>query len=129
MALNFDHNRPIYIQLMEYFYGKICRSELKLGEKLPSVRETAVNVGVNPNTVSRTYMEMERELVVVSKRGQGTFVTEDKAIISHLKESTAEKQVEAFLQTMKQNGFSESETLQIIKKKVELIEMEGDNNE
>lgn len=128
MSLHFDHNRPIYIQLMEHFYRKICRNELKAGDKLPSVRETAVEAGVNPNTVSRTYMEMEREAVVVSKRGQGTFVTEDQSVIQQLKETTAEQQMDAFLTTMKQIGFSEKEILDLIQKRLSALENGGDSN-
>ncbi|MBU9711989.1 GntR family transcriptional regulator [Evansella tamaricis] len=114
MTIPFDQNRPIYLQLMEHFYGKICRYELKEGEKLPSVRETAVEVGVNPNTVSRTYMEMERENVVVTKRGQGTFVTEDHDVIHQLRERIAENQIDTFLDVMTHNGFSEDEIIELI---------------
>ncbi|MBU9723713.1 MULTISPECIES: GntR family transcriptional regulator [Bacillaceae] len=118
MAIQFDQNRPIYIQLMEFFYRKICRSELKVGEKLPSVRETAIQVEVNPNTVSRAYMEMEREKVVVTKRGQGTFVTEDNEVIKDLREKIAENQVDAFLVGMVQIGFTEEDIISIIQKRM-----------
>ncbi|UCZ51564.1 GntR family transcriptional regulator [Bacillus shivajii] len=119
MALQFDNDRPIYIQLMEHIYGKICRSEWKPGEKLPSVRETAIEAGVNPNTVSRAYMEMERESVVESKRGQGTFVTEDGKVIESLKITTAEKQINAFLLAMGKIGLSKEETVELVKKQIE----------
>ena len=129
MAISFDHKRPIYLQIMEYFYGEICRSELKPGEKLPSVRHTAVDAGVNPNTVSRAFMEMERERVVITKRGQGTFVTADLAVISQLKQTTAEKQVDSFLIAMKQYGFSDKETLQLVEKQVNLLKKGSRDNE
>ncbi|MDG5787052.1 GntR family transcriptional regulator [Evansella sp. AB-P1] len=129
MTIQFDQNRPIYLQLMEYFYGKICRFELEAGDKLPSVRETAVEVGVNPNTVSRTYMEMEREKVVISKRGQGTFVTEDQQMINELRERTAEKHIDAFLTVMIQNGFNEEEIMELIQKQLRIINKGGRENE
>ncbi|WP_096435247.1 GntR family transcriptional regulator [Alteribacter populi] len=118
MRIKFDNNRPIYIQIMEYIYGNICRGELKPGEKLPSVREMAVDAGVNPNTVSRTYMEMEREKIVESKRGQGTFVTEDDSIIARLKKATTEKQIEAFVDTLNQYGYTQGEIVTLIQEYV-----------
>ncbi|WP_026689751.1 GntR family transcriptional regulator [Alteribacter aurantiacus] len=109
MTLSFDHNRPIYIQVMEHVYGQVCRGELNPGDKLPSVREMAVSAGVNPNTISRTYMEMEREKVVESKRGQGTFVTNNQSVIDELKVSAAKKETERFVGALSQYGYTEKE--------------------
>ncbi|MCE7791193.1 GntR family transcriptional regulator [Salipaludibacillus sp. CUR1] len=118
MGLTFDNNRPIYLQLMEYLYGQICRTDLKPGEKLPSVRELAVKVGVNPNTVSRTYMEMERKDIVVSKRGQGTFVTEDKTVIQELRQKIADDKIGDFILMMNQIGLKNEEILQLMEQKM-----------
>lgn len=118
MGIDFDNHRPIYIQIMEYIYSRISRGEMPPGSKLPSVRDFAVEVGVNPNTVSRTYMEMEREAVVLSKRGQGTFVTEDTAIIENLRRDLAEKQVDTFLDTMYNLGLDHKTILNLIKKRM-----------
>ncbi|SES32097.1 GntR family transcriptional regulator [Salipaludibacillus aurantiacus] len=118
MGLTFDNNRPIYLQLMEYLYGQICRTDLKPGEKLPSVRELAVKVGVNPNTVSRTYMEMERKDIVVSKRGQGTFVTEDITVIQELRKKIADDKIGDFILMMNQIGLKNEEILQLMEQKM-----------
>ena len=76
MSEEFDPSKPIYLQLSERINNQIVRKELSAGEKLPSVREMAIRSGVNPNTVQRTYSELERMGIVETKRGQGTFVTE-----------------------------------------------------
>ena len=58
MTDTFQTNQPIYLQLVERIKKEIMRDELKPGDKLPSVRELAVQSGVNPNTVQRTYREL-----------------------------------------------------------------------
>lgn len=119
MGLEFDNHRPIYMQIMEHIYSRISRGDMIPGSKLPSVREFAVEAGVNPNTVSRTYMEMERELVVVSKRGQGTFVTEDIAVIEALRRDIAAKQVDTFLETMHNLGMDDETILRLMKERMD----------
>ncbi|WNF35167.1 GntR family transcriptional regulator [Bacillaceae bacterium IKA-2] len=112
MSVTFDNSKPIYLQLIDYFFQKICNGSLKPGEKLPSVRETAVDVGVNPNTVQRTYAEMERRGVVESRRGQGSFVTENEYLLKQLRTDISEQYVTNFIQYMKNNGFSNAEILE-----------------
>lgn len=111
MNLSFDNSKPIYLQLIDYFFQKICNGSLRPGEKLPSVRETAVDVGVNPNTVQRAYAEMERRGVVESRRGQGSFVTENEYSLKQLRTDISEQYVTNFIQYMQNNGFSDAEIL------------------
>ncbi|WP_091273543.1 GntR family transcriptional regulator [Alteribacillus persepolensis] len=106
MADSFDTSKPIYRQLADQMSWRIIRGELKTGEKLPSVRETAVEFGVNPNTVSRTYSEMERDGVVETKRGQGTFVTDNQAVLDELRERMKQLHIEQFVREMEAMGFS-----------------------
>lgn len=121
---SFHHDRPIYKQIMEIIHGQICRGRLRPGEKLPSVREYAVEMGVNPNTVSRTYIELEREGIVLSKRGQGTFVTEDTAVIERLRQAIAEEKTREFIAMMNDAGITAEETISFIQK--EIKEENGD---
>ncbi len=65
---------PVYAQLQQQFIAAIGRGELRRGEQLPSVRDVAAALGINPNTVNRAYGELERDGVVATKRGRGTFV-------------------------------------------------------
>jgi GntR family transcriptional regulator len=111
MTFPFDNAKPIYLQLMDHFYQRICSGQLKAGDKLPSVRETAVEAGVNPNTVQRTYSEMERKGVIEVRRGQGSFVTSDKQVIEQMRMEISEKFVKEFIESMLRNGFSQEEIL------------------
>ena len=85
MAELFHSSKPIYEQIAEMIKKRIIRGELTAGGKLPSVREMAIEVNVNPNTVQRTYRELETMDIVESKRGQGTFVTEDTEVIASIR--------------------------------------------
>ena len=76
--MEFHSALPIYLQVMSFIKRDIVNGTLKPGDKLPSVRDTAIQYAINPNTVSRVYRELEIEGISYTKRGMGTFVTEDK---------------------------------------------------
>ncbi|MCT8137938.1 GntR family transcriptional regulator [Anaerobacillus sp. CMMVII] len=115
MSVSFDNSKPIYLQLMDYFFQQICNGSLIPGQKLPSVRETAVDVGVNPNTVQRTYAEMERKGIVEARRGQGSFVTDNEVVIKQLRSEISEQYITTFITYMLNNGFSEAEIIEQVK--------------
>lgn len=66
---------PVYLQLSEQMLSAVARGDLVVGEQLPSVRDVAARLGVNPNTVNRAYAELERFGVVETRRGRGTFAS------------------------------------------------------
>lgn len=72
-----DDDRPIYVQIMDEIRRAIVAQGLDGDEPLPSVRELASSLQVNPNTVSRAYRELERDGIVYVRRGRGTFVSPD----------------------------------------------------
>jgi GntR family transcriptional regulator len=65
---------PVYVQLAEQVLHALARGSLRNGDRLPAVRAVAASLGVNPNTVNRAYAELERDGVLETKRGRGTFV-------------------------------------------------------
>jgi GntR family transcriptional regulator len=78
MLVNLDPNdgRPLYLQIMDEVRRAIVVGTLRAEDPLPSVRELAGELVVNPRTVSQAYQELEREGVIYVRRGQGTFVSE-----------------------------------------------------
>ena len=82
--MDFDNNRPIYIQLLEDFKIKISTGEWEAGDKIDSVRNLATDYKVNPNTIQRALAELEREGLCESQRTIGRFVTEDEKKIKSL---------------------------------------------
>jgi GntR family transcriptional regulator len=69
---------PVYLQIKEQVLHAISRGQLRPGDQLPTVREVAVDLEINPNTVNRAYADLEREGVLTSRRGRGTFISERK---------------------------------------------------
>lgn len=113
----FNDNLPIYIQIMNLIKKRVISGELKGGEKLASVRELSTDLKVNPNTIQRSYQELERENLVFTQRGMGTFVTEDENIIKSLKNNMAANMVKSFIMEMKSLGFTSKEIVDLIDEK------------
>ncbi len=75
--LDYRDARPIYTQIFDGFREQIATGVLQAGEKLPSVRELAVSLAINPNTIQRSYRQLEREGWIVTVPGKGCFVCGD----------------------------------------------------
>jgi len=75
--MEFDENKPIYLQICQSIYEKILCGDLKAEQKVLSVRELGAELGVNPNTVARSYEKMTDAGIIYTKRGLGYFITSD----------------------------------------------------
>lgn len=117
--LQFDEKAPIYIQIMNSIKRDIVTGKLKGGDKMPSVREMAETLKVNPNTIQRTYQELERENITFTQRGMGNFVTQDEGKILMLKNEMAREVLTAFIDGMKNLGFKDYEIKQAVEQYVE----------
>ncbi|MFC0469596.1 GntR family transcriptional regulator [Halalkalibacter kiskunsagensis] len=109
MTDTFHSSQPIYSQLAERIKKQILRGELKPGDKLPSVREMGIQASVNPNTVQRTYRELEGMSIVETKRGQGTFVTENEEILAVMREQLKQVEISEFVKGMHEMGYGDAE--------------------
>ena len=114
--MEFNQSIPIYLQVMTAIKREIVTGRLLLGEKLPSVRDLALQYTINPNTAGRVYRELEAEEVCFTRRGMGTFVTEDSERVARLKASMAQELTEEFLKGMRQLGLSEAEVLELLER-------------
>lgn len=114
MEWRFHSDAPIYAQLVEGITLRIVTGVYPPGERLPAVRELAVEAGVNPNTMQRALSELERENLVFSQRTSGRFVTEDREMIEEAKKTIADQQIQTFLKAMDQLGYSREEILALI---------------
>lgn len=112
--MEFQNEIPIYLQIMNYIKTEIVVGNLLKGEKLLSTRELAGVLKVNPNTIQRVYKELESEAICFSKRGLGTFVTEDTQAINHLRQSLAREIIEQFVHGMARIGFSKNEMIEAV---------------
>lgn len=113
--MDFTTDVPIYIQIMELIKTDIVTGKLQKGEKMMSTRDLAISLKVNPNTVQRVYRELEQEEVCFTKRGMGTFVTEDEVKICELKESLADEKIKMFIESMKSLNLNVEDIIKKIK--------------
>jgi GntR family transcriptional regulator len=111
----FNASKPIYLQLADRITRQIVSKELKAGEKLPSVRDMGIKYSVNPNTIQRTYSELEREGILETKRGQGTFVTDQEDRLVQLRDDLKREQILSFVQVMQEMGYSSLEIISGLK--------------
>ncbi|RHF78145.1 GntR family transcriptional regulator [Dorea formicigenerans] len=114
MPWNLDSDRPIYLQLMERIQHDIISGTYKPGDKLPSVRELAMEASVNPNTMQKALSELERIGLVHSRRTSGRFITEDETMIKQLKTEIATEHIREFLKSMEHLGFTRPEILELV---------------
>lgn len=122
VSKEFTSTQPIYLQLVSRICKQIVRGEVSPGEKLPSVREMAIDSGVNPNTVSRVYAELERMGVAEARRGQGTFVTESVTRLEQLRTELRHEQIQSFVTDMHEMGFTNDEVMAGLKEYLESID-------
>lgn len=114
MAWNLQADRPIYTQILEEIQNRIISGQYKPGEKLPSVRELAAEANVNPNTMQKAFTELERSGLILTQRTSGRTVTEDTGMINDLKKNIAVSEIEHFIETMQQLGFTKEEIYNLV---------------
>ena len=109
MGWNFQTDLPIYTQLVDAIKFSIVSGELLPGARMSTVRDLALEAGVNPNTMQRALQQLEREGLVFSQRSSGRFVTEDVSVIDRARSALAAEYVRRYRDSMASLGFSEDE--------------------
>ena len=97
--MQFENGRSIFLQIADTITEKVVSGEFPPGGKIPSVRELAAEMGVNPNTVMRTYSELQSMSIIENQRGIGYFVSPEakKIILKDKKEEFFNKVLPEFL--------------------------------
>ena len=127
MPWNLDNDRPIYLQLMERIQHDIISGVYKPGDKLPSVRDLAVEAAVNPNTMQKALSELERCGLVYSQRTSGRFITDDTDMIKEMRMELARDRNHDFFEQMRKLGFSDEDTLEMIRDTIKGVYNETDS--
>lgn len=109
--MEYNSNAPIYMQVMRELKKLMIKGELKPGQKMPSNRDLAVLFKVNQNTAARVYREMENEGCCYTRRGIGTFVSEEEEMFENLKSEMAEELLRNFMKEMKDRGFQKDDII------------------
>ena len=117
--MEFQSNIPIYVQLIDVIKLQIVSGKLKPGDKLKSVRDLAMEYGVNPNTMQKALAELEWDGLLYTVRTTGRYVTEDADLIGKLREQLAAERIQQFLKEMEQFGYSKQEMQQLLERYME----------
>lgn len=106
--MEFLENQPIYMQIADSFCENILLDKWKENERIPSVREVAVMMEVNPNTAMRAYVYLQDKEIIFNKRGIGYFVSKGglAKAVQLKREEFIHKDMPTFFRTMKLLGFS-----------------------
>lgn len=115
MDFKFDNDKPIYKQLVDQLKFGIITGKYKPNEKLSSVREFALELKVNPNTVQRALLELEDLELIETRRTTGKFVTDNKNTIDIVKKEIINNIMENFFNNIENLNISNKEIIEYIK--------------
>ena len=104
--MEFSEPKGIYLQIADQIRERILRGEWKVGERIPSIRELAVELGVNPNTVTKSYQKLLDKDLISNQRGRGYFVSENAAgrALKEMKDEFMREEVPKISRTMQLLG-------------------------
>lgn len=118
----FNNSNPIYQQIIEMIKVSIAKGDYAPGAKVSSVRELAIDFGVNPNTVQRALAKLEEMGYLYTQRTSGRYVTKDVVLIKQLKSEILGSMMAEFMTKMQVIGIEEEEVIPYLKAYIERIE-------
>jgi DNA-binding transcriptional regulator YhcF (GntR family) len=115
--MEFNAHKPIYLQICDQLYGQILSGELKADDRLLSVRDLGIELGVNPNTIMRSYETMTASGIIYNKRGIGYFVAENAKdlVLNEMKNEFINNELPQVIKKMKLLGISMDEIKKLYK--------------
>ena len=109
MEWNFKDGIPIYTQIIDEMTMRIASGAYKPGDKVPAVRELAMDAGVNPNTMQRALAELERRGLVYSERTSGRFITNEESVLKDLREDLAKRYFDELTEKLGKIGMDQED--------------------
>ncbi|RPF55283.1 GntR family transcriptional regulator [Aquisalibacillus elongatus] len=119
MNIQFNNRDPVYVQVVRYFKNQIAKGFLEPGQAIPSRRELANQLKINPNTAQRAYKEMEEEGLIKTEKNQPSRVTSDENVLQDLRDELIVQAVSEFVSSVKSINVSLDEALNLVKQKYE----------
>ncbi|MDO5720903.1 MAG: GntR family transcriptional regulator [Actinomycetaceae bacterium] len=113
--MQFDSSKPIWQQLIDEFARRIVTGVWPAGAKIPSVRELAAEVGVNPNTVQKSLVELERLGLAESERTAGRYVTNDQKKIDEARNEAARRFALEYTTKAQGLGLSHAQAMELLR--------------
>ncbi|MBD5450488.1 MAG: GntR family transcriptional regulator [Lachnospiraceae bacterium] len=111
--IDYKDTRPIYEQIVERYKTLILKGAIQPDEQLPSVRNLAMELSINPNTIQKAYAELERQGFIYVVKGRGNFVSGDSGLVEKRKNECME-QILALVREVLDIGMSKAELIRRI---------------
>ena len=127
MALQwkFNSKQAVYVQIMEHIRSAILMGEYPPGARIPPVRDFAAQAQVNPNTMQRALLELEREGLLVTQGTMGRFVTNDPVVLEAIRQNAVDKLIRSCAKQFKAMGITMAQAVALLQK----LEQEEMKNE
>lgn len=119
--IDLKSRKPIYEQIVERFKQLIIKEILKDDEKIPSVRELAKELTINPNTIQKAYRELERQGYIYSVRGRGNFVSNKIEKVDVEKMNNLKQEIQKSLAELIYLGIEKDELVELIESTYEAV--------
>lgn len=114
MQWKFSGNRPVYIQIMELIRAAIMAGEYSPGDRIPPVRDLAAQAQVNPNTMQRALLELEREGLLVTQGTLGKFVTHNPQVLDQMRREAVDTVIRDCAAQFKAAGLTMEQAAQLL---------------
>jgi len=119
MDVKFNNRDPVYVQVMRFFKEQIATGAFEPGEEIPSRRELANQLKINPNTAQRAYKEMEEQGLIFTEGNLPSRITKDEQVLNTVREELIMEAVDAFVHSVQAINVPLDEVLNLVKKKYE----------
>ncbi|MFJ7647625.1 GntR family transcriptional regulator [Lysinibacillus sp. NPDC097279] len=117
MDVKFNNRDPVYVQVIRHFKEQIAKGYFEPGQEIPSRRELANQLKINPNTAQRAYKEMEEQRLIFTEGNMPSCITNDKVVLKSVREELMIEAVDLFLGSIKSINVPLAEVLELVKKK------------
>jgi len=119
MHVNFNNRDPVYVQVIRHFKEQIAKGNLEPGQEIPSRRELAHQLKINPNTAQRAYKEMEEQGLIYTEGNLPSRITKDEQVLKKVREELILEAVDNFVCSLRSINVPLSDALNLVKKKYE----------
>lgn len=117
MKLNFNTRDPVYVQVIHYFKEQIAIGKLEPGQEIPSRRELATKLKINPNTAQRAYKEMGEQQLIHTERNLPSHITKDAKVLKKVRQELILQAVDSFVESVQSIHVPLDEVLALVKEK------------
>ncbi len=116
MNLKLNKREPVYVQVIRHFKEQIANGKYEPGQEIPSRRELANKLKINPNTAQRAYKEMEEQGLIFTEGNLPSRITKDEAVIKEVREELILQAVETFIDSIQSINVPLDEAILLLKK-------------